>query len=80
MITYAALFKPIDLFDPSTETILLLLFVVAVGLLVVKFFLRKRYHTLIEQLPEELEEPMGHMEQEQSSVPTEALPEDQKRF
>lgn len=51
MFTYAAIFKPIDLFDPSTEIVLVWLFLLAIGLVVLKFWLRKRYHALIDQLP-----------------------------
>lgn len=53
MFTYAALFKPIDLFDPSTEVILAYLLALAIGLVVVKVLLRKRYHALIDQLPDD---------------------------
>lgn len=51
MFTLAAIFRPIDLFDPSTEIVLAYLFVLAVGLIVVKVLLRKKYHALIDQLP-----------------------------
>ncbi|PIV89940.1 hypothetical protein COW46_05415 [Candidatus Gracilibacteria bacterium CG17_big_fil_post_rev_8_21_14_2_50_48_13] len=48
MLHYAALFRPIDLFDPSTEILLGYLFVAAIGLVVLKIVLRKKYTAFIE--------------------------------
>ena len=64
MITYAAIFKPIDLFDPSTEAVLMYLFVFAVALVVLKLLLRKHYHSLIDQLPDDVKATSGRKSKE----------------
>lgn len=54
MLPYASLFRPIDLFDPSTEIMLGYLFVAAIGLVVLKIYLRRRYHAFVAtHLPEQ---------------------------